>query len=91
MSVVGPRPHLVEHNHRFAALLADYQFRAFVKPGITGLAQVRRFRGEIVRRADIEARLKSDLVYVDNCRWPSTAPSFSARSGRSSLPPISAR
>jgi exopolysaccharide biosynthesis polyprenyl glycosylphosphotransferase len=66
MSVVGPRPHLVEHNHRFAALLSEYHIRAFVKPGITGLAQVRRFRGEIVRRADIEARLKSDLVYVEN-------------------------
>jgi exopolysaccharide biosynthesis polyprenyl glycosylphosphotransferase len=66
MSVVGPRPHLVEHNHRFAALLSEYHIRAFVKPGITGLAQVRRLRGEIVRRADIEARLKSDLVYVEN-------------------------
>lgn len=66
MSVVGPRPHLVEHNHRFAALLSQYHIRAFVKPGITGLAQVRKFRGEIVRRADIEARLKSDLVYVEN-------------------------
>jgi exopolysaccharide biosynthesis polyprenyl glycosylphosphotransferase len=66
MSVVGPRPHLVEHNDRFAALLSEYHIRAFVKPGITGLAQVRKFRGEIMRRADIEARLKSDLVYVEN-------------------------
>jgi exopolysaccharide biosynthesis polyprenyl glycosylphosphotransferase len=66
MSVVGPRPHLVEHNHRFAALLSEYHIRAFVKPGITGLAQVRKLRGEIIRRADIEARLKSDLVYVEN-------------------------
>jgi lipopolysaccharide/colanic/teichoic acid biosynthesis glycosyltransferase len=68
MSVVGPRPHLVEHNHRFAELLSDYHIRAFVKPGITGLAQVRRFRGEIVQRADIEARLESDLVYVAHSR-----------------------
>ena len=66
MSVVGPRPHLVEHNHRFAELLSEYHIRSFVKPGITGLAQVRRFRGEIIRRADIASRLESDLVYVEN-------------------------
>jgi lipopolysaccharide/colanic/teichoic acid biosynthesis glycosyltransferase len=91
MSVVGPRPHLVEHNHRFAALLSDYHIRAFVKPGITRLAQVRRFRGEIVRRADIEARLKSGLVYVEN--WSLTLDcAISFRTFRQVfLPPLSAR
>jgi lipopolysaccharide/colanic/teichoic acid biosynthesis glycosyltransferase len=66
MSVVGPRPHLVEHNHQFAKLLSEYHIRSYVKPGITGLAQVRRFRGQVVKSADIEARLESDLVYVEN-------------------------
>jgi exopolysaccharide biosynthesis polyprenyl glycosylphosphotransferase len=66
MSVVGPRPHLVEHNHQFAKLLSEYHIRSFVKPGITGLAQVRKFRGQVVKSADIEARLESDLVYVEN-------------------------
>ncbi len=66
MSVVGPRPHLVEHNNEFAKLQSDYHTRSFVKPGITGLAQVRKLRGEVVRSADIVARLQSDLVYVEN-------------------------
>jgi len=66
MSVVGPRPHLVEDNHQFAKLRSEYHVRSYVKPGITGLAQVRRFRGEVVKSADIEARLESDLVYVEN-------------------------
>ena len=66
MSVVGPRPHLIEHNHKFGELLSDYHIRAFVKPGITGLAQVRGFRGESTTREDIAARLRSDLIYLEN-------------------------
>jgi len=66
MSVVGPRPHLVEHNRQFAEALSNYHIRALVKPGITGLAQVRGFRGEARTRADISARLQSDLVYLEN-------------------------
>jgi exopolysaccharide biosynthesis polyprenyl glycosylphosphotransferase len=66
MSVVGPRPHLIEHNDKFAELLSDYHTRAFVKPGITGLAQVRGFRGESTTREEIAARLRSDLIYLEN-------------------------
>jgi lipopolysaccharide/colanic/teichoic acid biosynthesis glycosyltransferase len=66
MSVVGPRPHLTEHNDKFAELLSNYHIRAFVKPGITGLAQVRGFRGESTTREEIAARLRSDLVYLEN-------------------------
>ena len=66
MSVVGPRPHLVEHNLQFAEVLSNYPLRTFIKPGITGLAQVRGFRGEARTREDISARLQSDLVYLEN-------------------------
>ena len=66
MSIVGPRPHLIEHNEQFAAFLANYHIRAFVRPGITGLAQVRGFRGEAVTEADIEARLAADVLYLEN-------------------------
>jgi exopolysaccharide biosynthesis polyprenyl glycosylphosphotransferase len=66
MSVVGPRPHLIEHNEKFAELLSEYRIRSFVKPGITGLAQVRGFRGEATTRESIAARLQSDLVYLEN-------------------------
>jgi putative colanic acid biosynthesis UDP-glucose lipid carrier transferase len=66
MSVVGPRPHLIEHNQKFSELLEGYHIRTFVKPGMTGLAQVRGFRGEATTRDAIAARLQSDLVYIEN-------------------------
>ena len=66
MSVVGPRPHLVEHDEKFAELVSEYRIRSLVKPGITGLAQVRGFRGEATTRESIAARLQSDLVYLEN-------------------------
>jgi hypothetical protein len=52
--------------YRFAKLLFEYHIRSYVKPGITGLAQVRKFHGQVMKPADIEARLESDLVYVEN-------------------------
>ena len=61
MSIVGPRPHLLAHNAEFAKLMADYHVRAFVKPGITGLAQVRGFRGEARDNSDIQNRVACDL------------------------------
>ena len=70
MSVVGPRPHLLEHNQKFARELAGYHLRTFVKPGITGLAQVRGFRGEANTSEDIQARLQSDMVYLENWSVP---------------------
>jgi putative colanic acid biosynthesis UDP-glucose lipid carrier transferase len=66
MSVVGPRPHLAEHNDMFAKVMKNYHIRTYVKPGITGLAQVRGFRGEITRPSDIDHRLASDLYYIEN-------------------------
>lgn len=66
MSVVGPRPHMIAHNHDFAKVMQNYHLRSFVKPGITGLAQVRGFRGEAQTSKDIEMRLQSDMVYLEN-------------------------
>ena len=66
MSIVGPRPHLIEHNQQFSKFLANYHVRTFVKPGITGLAQVRGFRGEARNSADIENRVACDIEYLEN-------------------------
>ena len=66
MSIVGPRPHLIEHNTKFSQLMANYHVRAFVKPGITGLAQVRGFRGEARNNSDIENRVACDIEYLEN-------------------------
>jgi putative colanic acid biosynthesis UDP-glucose lipid carrier transferase len=66
MSVVGPRPHLVEHNVQFAQVMSAFHIRAFVKPGITGLAQVRGFRGEARTVDAVSHRLESDMRYLEN-------------------------
>lgn len=66
MSIVGPRPHLIEHNNQFSQLMANYHVRAFVKPGITGLAQVRGFRGEARNSTDIQKRVACDIEYLEN-------------------------
>jgi exopolysaccharide biosynthesis polyprenyl glycosylphosphotransferase len=66
MSIVGPRPHLIEHNTQFARLLENYHVRTFIKPGITGLAQVRGFRGEARDNSDIENRVACDIEYLEN-------------------------
>jgi exopolysaccharide biosynthesis polyprenyl glycosylphosphotransferase len=68
MSITGPRPHLIEHNEQFARQIARYPLRTVVKPGITGLAQVRGFRGEAHTADDIARRLESDIVYLENWR-----------------------
>jgi exopolysaccharide biosynthesis polyprenyl glycosylphosphotransferase len=66
MSIVGPRPHLIEHNQQFSRLMGNYHVRSFVKPGITGLAQVRGFRGEAQNNSDVENRVACDLEYLEN-------------------------
>jgi lipopolysaccharide/colanic/teichoic acid biosynthesis glycosyltransferase len=66
MSIVGPRPHLVEHNVQFARAMSAFHIRALVKPGITGLAQVRGFRGEARSVEAVSHRLDSDMLYLEN-------------------------
>ncbi|MDY8138688.1 exopolysaccharide biosynthesis polyprenyl glycosylphosphotransferase [Aquimarina sp. 2201CG5-10] len=66
MSIVGPRPHMVKHNEDFAQKVDKFMVRHFVKPGISGLAQVSGFRGEIETNNDIVNRVKYDIFYVEN-------------------------
>ncbi|WP_412987901.1 exopolysaccharide biosynthesis polyprenyl glycosylphosphotransferase [Pontimicrobium sp. IMCC45349] len=66
MSVVGPRPHMVSHTNMYAKRIDKFMVRHFVKPGITGLAQVRGFRGEIETDKDIIGRVKYDIFYIEN-------------------------
>jgi len=66
MSIVGPRPHLPEHDEVFAGMTKNYRSRFSVKPGLTGLAQCRGFRGEITHPELIEQRLRHDLRYISH-------------------------
>lgn len=67
MSIVGPRPHLLQHDSEFSRIARSYHGRAFVKPGITGLAQIRGYRGEITDPTKLHRRVYWDLYYV--ARW----------------------
>ncbi len=66
MSVVGPRPHMLKHTDEYANKVDKYMLRHFVKPGITGLAQVKGYRGEIEHDSDIQNRIKFDIFYIEN-------------------------
>tara|TARA_Y100000815_G_scaffold255070_1_gene261633 strand:+ start:9089 stop:10444 length:1356 start_codon:yes stop_codon:yes gene_type:complete len=66
MSVVGPRPHMVSHTHMYAKKIDKFMVRHFVKPGITGLAQVSGYRGEVETDKDIIGRVKLDIFYIEN-------------------------
>ena len=66
MSVVGPRPHLWSQNKSYGNKIKKYMVRHYVKPGITGLAQVKGFRGEIESADDMINRIKFDVFYIDN-------------------------
>ena len=66
MSVVGPRPHLWSQNKIYGNKVKKYMVRHYVKPGITGLAQVKGFRGEIETEEDMVNRIKFDVFYIEN-------------------------
>jgi putative colanic acid biosynthesis UDP-glucose lipid carrier transferase len=66
MSVVGPRPHMVSHADMYAKRIDKFMVRHFVKPGITGLAQISGFRGEVESDKDIIGRVKYDIFYIEN-------------------------
>jgi len=66
MSVVGPRPHALEHDDIYKDLVKGYMHRYRIKPGITGWAQVNGFRGETDRLEKMEKRVEHDLYYLRN-------------------------
>lgn len=67
MSVVGPRPHMVSHTNMYAERIDKFMVRHFIKPGITGLAQTKGFRGEIETDKDIINRVRYDIFYIE--KW----------------------
>ena len=66
MSVVGPRPHMIKENIKYAKSVDRFMLRHTVKPGITGLAQINGYRGEIEEIEDIINRIKYDIYYLEN-------------------------
>ncbi|MES1950906.1 undecaprenyl-phosphate glucose phosphotransferase [Salinisphaera sp. S4-8] len=64
MSVVGPRPHAIEHNETYRGLIERYMLRHKVRPGLTGLAQINGLRGEIQMLENMERRVEYDLRYI---------------------------
>jgi len=66
MSIVGPRPHLWSQNKIYSKKVKSYMIRHYVKPGITGLAQVKGYRGEIETDEDMINRIKLDVFYIEN-------------------------
>ena len=66
MSVVGPRPHLPKHEELFVKVMSKYVIRRFIRPGLTGWAQVNGFRGEIHSESDIQKRVEADIHYIEN-------------------------
>ena len=66
MSVVGPRPHMTVHNESYKKIIDKYLVRSFVKPGITGWAQVSGFRGETKDIELMEKRVLKDIEYIEN-------------------------
>jgi putative colanic acid biosynthesis UDP-glucose lipid carrier transferase len=66
MSIVGPRPHMLAHTEQYSALIGKYMVRHFVKPGITGWAQVTGFRGETSELWQMEGRVERDIYYIQH-------------------------
>ncbi len=67
MSVVGPRPHMQAHTDEYSASVDKYLVRHYAKPGITGLAQIKGYRGEIIHKSDIINRTRFDIFYLE--KW----------------------
>jgi putative colanic acid biosysnthesis UDP-glucose lipid carrier transferase len=66
MSLVGPRPHMVKHTTDYSKIVDQYMIRQFLKPGITGWAQINGYRGEITEDSQIINRVNDDLWYLEN-------------------------
>lgn len=65
MSIIGPRPHMLKHTEYYSRLIPDYMRRHEMRPGLTGYAQIKGFRGPTPRLEDMENRVRADLEYID--------------------------
>ncbi len=66
MSVMGPRPHMLKHTEDYRKIIAQYMVRHFVKPGLTGWAQVNGYRGATENPNAMQRRIEHDLYYIEN-------------------------
>ena len=66
MSFVGPRPHMLKHTRDYSAIIEKYMVRHFVKPGLTGWAQINGYRGETRELWQMEKRVEYDIWYIEN-------------------------
>ena len=66
MSIVGPRPHMLKHTSDYSTMIDKYMVRQFLKPGITGWAQINGHRGEITTLQQLEERVEHDIWYMEN-------------------------
>ncbi|ARS37721.1 undecaprenyl-phosphate glucose phosphotransferase [Pontibacter actiniarum] len=66
MSIVGPRPHMLKADEEYAMVAEKYKVRHFVKPGITGLSQVRGYRGDTTETYQVRGRIRLDIFYLEN-------------------------
>ena len=71
MSLVGPRPHMLQHTEQYSKLINKYMVRHLIKPGITGWAQVTGYRGETHELSQMEGRVRRDIWYLETgrCCW----------------------
>lgn len=65
MSVVGPRPHMKSHTEHYSKIINKFMLRHFVKPGITGLSQVKGLRGETTEPGQMRNRVRIDIFYIE--------------------------
>lgn len=66
MSVVGPRPHMLKHTEEYSRLITKYMVRHYIKPGITGWAQIKGYRGQTEELWQMEKRVEHDVWYIEN-------------------------
>ena len=66
MSLCGPRPHMLKHTEEYSKLIEQYMIRHFLKPGVTGWAQINGYRGETSDPVLMEKRVEHDIWYMEN-------------------------
>src|SRR5271156_901241 len=66
MSIIGPRPHMLYHTHFYSECIPYYNLRLEVKPGMTGMAQIKDYIGEISVERELRKRIQWDIYYMKN-------------------------